>query len=106
MLGPGTYYQEATLIKPTFNKLMSDHPDLRKSTEKSDDDEGFSVAKGRSTLTERRALKSSLHDLLRKNAQLSVTQTETELHHAAEMKVQAELNANRKKLTSLCKEPS
>jgi len=84
---------------------MSDHPDFRKSTEKSDGDEGFSVAKGRSTLTERRALKASLHDLLAKNVKLSVTQTETELHHTAEMKMQDELYSNRKKLTSLCKEP-
>ena len=106
MLGPGTYYQETTLIKPTFNKLMSDHPDLRKSTEKSDGDEGFSVSKGRSTLSERRALKSSLQDLLGKSAKLDIVQAETEHYHAEEMKVQGELKANRKKLSTLRSEPS
>lgn len=85
---------------------MSDHSDLRKSTEKGDGDEGFSVSKGRSTLAERRALKSSLQDLLGENAKLSVMQTETEQHHAEEMKVQGELKANRKKLSSLRSEPS
>ena len=85
---------------------MSDHPDLRKSTEKGDSDEGFSVSKGRSTLSERRALKSSLKDLLGKSAKLDIIQAEAEHYHAEEMKVQGELKANRKKLSSLRSEPS
>ena len=94
-MGPGIYYRETSLLKPSFNVLAKDrHVGNKASNTHTDHSYKNAIdcdRSGRSSLQERRELNLSLRDLLVKSHSLSADYTQQQALHGSEMSAQTEL---------------